>query len=132
MGMVFKRIFNEGVQERPFTAHKRYEVTNVNHSSSFEISVLRGISDNNILTEVSTSVSGDIGLATFLTSSGGVTDELNSIPQKVMWNAVNSIFFKRRTDIHLYDTASVVSIPQNKFGAIKIFFTAKLKRTTVK
>ena len=77
MGMVFKRIFNEGVQERPFTAHKRYEVTNVNHSSSFEISVLRGISDNNTLTEVSTSVSGDIGLATFLTSSGGVTNEFN-------------------------------------------------------
>lgn len=116
MGMVFKRIFNEGVQERPFTAHKRYEVTNVNHSSSFEISVLRGISDNNTLTEVSTSVSGDIGLATFLTSSGGVTNELNSIPQEINWHSINSTFFKRRNDIRLYDTASIVSIPQNKFG----------------
>jgi hypothetical protein len=116
MGIVFKKIFNGGVQARPFKAHKRYEVTNVNHSSSFEISILRGISDNGILTEVSTSVSGEIGVDTFLTSSGGVTTELNSIPQKIVWNSINSTFFKRRTDIRLYDTASVVSIPQNKFG----------------
>jgi len=116
MGIALKRIFNGGIQERPFTAHKRYEVTNVNHSSSFEISILRGISDNGTLTEVSTSVSGEIGVDTFLTSSGGVTDELNRIPQKVVWNSINSTFFKRRNDIRLYDTASVVSIPQNKFG----------------
>jgi len=65
MGIVFKKIFNGGVQSRPFKAHKRYEVTNVNHSSSFEISILRGISDNGILTEVSTSVSNEIGVDTF-------------------------------------------------------------------
>ena len=116
MGIVYKKIFNGGVQARPFKAHKRYEVTNVNHSSSFEISILRGISDNGILTEVSTSVDGAIAVDTILTSSGGVTNELNSIPQKVVWNSINSTFFKRRSDIKLYDTASVVSIPQNKFG----------------
>ena len=116
MGIVFKKIFNGGVQARPFKAHKRYEVTNVNHSSSFEISILRGVSDNGILTEVSTSVNNEIGVDTFLTSSGGVTTELNSIPQKVVWNSINSTFFKRRNDVRLYDTASVVSIPQNKFG----------------
>ena len=117
MGMVFKKIFNGGVQSRPFKAHKRYEVTNVNHSSSFEISVLRGISDNGVLTEVSTSINNGIGVDTFLTSSGGVTDELNSIPQTIIWNSINSTFFKRRSDIRLYDTASIVSIPQNKFGS---------------
>jgi hypothetical protein len=116
MGIVFKRIFNGGVQSRPFKAHKRYEVTEINHSSSFEISILRGISDNGILTEVSTSVDNQIGVGTFLTSSGGVTRELNSIPQTIIWNSINSTFFKRRSDIKLYDTASVVSIPQNKFG----------------
>ena len=116
MGIVYKKIFNGGVQSRPFKAHKRYEVTNVNHSSSFEISVLRGISDNGSLTEVSTSVDGTIAVDTFLTSSGGVTRELNAIPQKIVWNSINSTFFKRRSDIRLYDTASVVSIPQNKFG----------------
>jgi len=116
MGIALKKIFNGGIQRRPFKAHKRYEVTNVNHSSSFEISVLRGISDNGTLTEMSTSVDGSVGVDTFLTSSGGVTSELNDIPQKVVWNSINSIFFKRRNDIRLYDTASVVSIPQNKFG----------------
>lgn len=116
MGIALKKIFNGGIQRRPFKAHKRYEVTNVNHSSSFEISVLRGISDNGTLTEMSTSVDGSVGVDTFLTSSGGVTSELNDIPQKVVWNSINSTFFKRRNDIRLYDTASVVSIPQNKFG----------------
>ena len=116
MGIVFKRIFNGGVQARPFKAHKRYEVTDVNYSSSFEISILRGISDNGILTEVSTSVDGAIGVDTFLTSSGAMTRELNSIPQPIVWNSINSTFFKRRSDIKLYDTASVISIPQNKFG----------------
>ena len=116
MGIALKKIFNGGIQRRPFKAHKRYEVTNVNHSSSFEISVLRGISDNGTLTEMSTSVDGSVGIDTFLTSSGGITSELNDIPQKVVWNSINSTFFKRRNDIRLYDTASVVSIPQNKFG----------------
>lgn len=116
MSMIFKRIFEGGVQRSTFKAHKRYEVTNVNHSSSFEISVLRGLSDNGTLTEVSTSISNAIAVDTFLTSSGGVTRELNSIPQKVVWNSINSTFFKRRSDIRLYPTASIVSIPQNKFG----------------
>lgn len=120
MGIALKRIFNGGIQRRPFTAFKRYEVTNVNYSSSFEISVLRGISDNDVLMEVSTSVDGEIAVDTFLTSSGGATRELNSIPQKVIWNTIDSTFFRGRRDIRLYDTASVVSIPQNKFGdAIK-------------
>ena len=68
MGITLKRIFNGGIQRRPFKAFKRYEVTNANYSSSFEISVLRGISDNGILTEVSTSVNGEIAVDTFLTS----------------------------------------------------------------
>jgi len=116
MGMVFKRIFNGGLQERPFKAHKRYEVTDVNYSSSFEISILRGLSDNGILTEVSTSVSGTIAVdPTIITGSGAITDKLNNIPQTIVWNSVNSTFFKR-TNRKLYDTASIMSIPQNKFG----------------
>lgn len=116
MGIVYKRIFNGGVQERPFKAHKRYEVTNVNYSSSFEISILRGISDNGILTEVSTSVNGQIAKSTdILTGSGAFTSELNSIPQKIVWNSINSQFYKREPR-KLYDTASIISIPQNKFG----------------
>ena len=116
MGIVFKRIFNEGIVSRPFKAHKRYEVTNVNYSSSFEMSILRGVSDNGVLTEVSTSVNNEIGADTFITSSGAASSELNNIPQKIVWNSINSTFFKRRSDLNLYETASVFSIPQNKFG----------------
>ena len=46
MSIVFKKIFQEGLQRRPFKAHKRYEVTNVNYSSSFGIQVLRAINPN--------------------------------------------------------------------------------------
>lgn len=116
MGIVYKRIFNGGIQQRPFKAHKRYEVTNVNHSSSFEISILRGVTDYGVLTEVSTSVNGAIAVdPTISTGLGAVTSELNSIPQKVVWNSINSHFFKG-TNRKLYDTASIISIPQNKFG----------------
>lgn len=115
MGMVFKRIFNEGIVRRPYKAHKRYEVTNVNHSSSFEISILRGISDNGTLLEMSTSIDNTIGVQSFLTGSGAVTDELNRIPQKVVWNSLNSTFFKKDGRL-LHPTASIMSIPQNKFG----------------
>ena len=115
MGMVFKRIFGEGVVTRPFKAHKRYEVTNVNYSSSFELSILRGISDNGILLEMSTSVAGQIGSQSFLTGSGAATTELNNIPQKVVWGSLNSTFFKKDGRL-LHPTASIFSIPQNKFG----------------
>ena len=116
MGMVFKRIFNGGLQERPFKAHKRYEVTDVNYSSSFEISILRGVTDNGVLTEVSTSVNGNIALdPEVIVGLGAATDELNTIPQTIVWNSINSTFFKR-TNRKLYDTASIISIPQNKFG----------------
>lgn len=116
MGIVFKRIFNEGIVSRPFKAHKRYEVTGVNYSSSFEMSILRGVSDNGVLTEVSTSVNNEIGVDTFITSAGGASTQLKNIPQTIIWNSINSTFFKRRRDITLYDTASIFSIPQNKFG----------------
>jgi hypothetical protein len=117
MGVVFKKIFREGIQQRPFEAHKRYEVTDVNYSSSFEISILRAISDNGVLLEVSSSVNGvNVPDPRIISGSGASSDELNHIPQQINWYSLNSTFFKRRRDITLYDTASIVSIPQNKFG----------------
>lgn len=117
MGIVYKRIFNEGVQSRPFKAHKRYEVTHENYSSSFEISILRGIYDNGTLTEISTSVNDSISVdSDLLTGSGAMTDELNRIPQEVVWHGINSPLFKYQKERTLYETASIVSIPQNKFG----------------
>ena len=81
------------------------------------ISILRGVSDNGILTQVSTSANNQIVVdPLIITGSGALTNELNNIPQTIVWNSINSTFFKRRSDIRLYETASVVSIPQNKFG----------------
>jgi len=117
MGMVFKKIFREGIQQRPFEAHKRYEVTDVNYSSSFEISILRAISDDGVLLDVSSSVAGvNIPDPRIISGSGAASDELNHIPQQINWYSLNSTFFKRRRDITLYETASIMSIPQNKFG----------------
>lgn len=111
-----KRIFNQGIQKYPFTAHKTYEVTHVNYSSSFELSILRGVSPNGVHTEVSTSkhqgVTHDTSL---ITGSGAVTHELNKIPQQVIWSSINSTCFKKDGKV-LYPTASIVSIPQNKMG----------------
>ena len=116
MANTFKKIFQEGIQRRPFKAHKRYEVTDVNHSSSFEISILRGISPNGLLTEVSKSISGENVFDPFLlTGSRAATSELNDIPQPIVWRSLNSSLYKN-DGRHLYPTASIVSIPQNKFG----------------
>lgn len=116
MGMVFKKIFREGIQQRPFKAHKRYEVTDVNYSSSFEISILRAISDNGVLLEVSSSTNGVNGPdPRIISGAGAASFELNHIPQQVVWHSVNSTFFKN-SGRHLFETASIVSIPQNKFG----------------
>lgn len=116
MANAFKRIFNQGITKNPFTAHKRYEVTNVNHSSSFEISVFRGVSDNGVLLEVSKSKHQGVEYdSTILTGSGATSTELNKIPQQVIWRTVNSACFKKDGRL-LHPTASIVSIPQYKIG----------------
>lgn len=116
MANTFKKIFQEGIQRRTFKAHKRYEVTDVNHSSSFEISILRGISPNGLLTEVSKSVLGEnVFDPNLLTGSRAASSELNDIPQPIVWRSLNSSFFKK-DGFQLHPTASIVSIPQNKFG----------------
>ena len=116
MAEAFKKIFQGGIQRRPFKAYKRYEVTDVNYSSSFEISILRGISPNGLLTEVSKSVNGEnVYDPSLLRGLGGATTELNVIPQKIIWRSVNSSLYKYERRL-LHPTASIFSIPQNKFG----------------
>tara|TARA_Y100001937_G_C7108252_1_gene326154 strand:+ start:8 stop:1753 length:1746 start_codon:yes stop_codon:yes gene_type:complete len=118
MAQVFKRIFNEGITDYPYTAYKKYEVTDTNHSSSFEISILRAISPNGTLIEVSQSKHQGIEYdSTILTGSRAVTRELNKIPQKIVWSAVKTSCFDHGHGGHLlHPTASIISIPQNKFG----------------
>ncbi len=118
MTQVFKRIFNQGITKYPYTAYKNYVVTDVNHSSSFEISAFRGISPNGIRTEVSESKHQGIQFdSDLLTQSRAVVPVMNKIPQKIMWSTINTSCFKHGHGGHmLHPTASIISIPQNKFG----------------
>ena len=117
MAKVFKRIFNQGITKRPYKAHKRYEVTDVNYSSSFEISTFRALNPFNTKIEVSKSKHQGIEYdSTTLTGSGAISRELNKIPQKIIWSAINQSCFQDYSHMKLYATASVVSIPQHKYG----------------
>lgn len=114
--IAYKQIPSQDLYKTPWKAHKRYEVNNINASSSFEIMVMRAISDNGILTELSKSISNGIAYDnTLLTGSVETSGEFARIPQKVIWNSINTQFFKN-TDMVLYPTASVISIPQYKYG----------------
>ena len=115
MSIVFKKIFQEGLQRRPFKAHKRYEVTNVNYSSSFGIQVLRAINPNGTKVEISSSVSGSIAVDPNTHFNTNAWGSMTQISQEVLWSSLNQVFFQE-SDKYLYDTASVMSIPVNKFG----------------
>jgi|TARA_Y100000361_G_scaffold10258_1_gene8244 hypothetical protein len=117
MAKVFKRIFNQGITKRPYKAHKRYEVTDANYSSSFGISTFRAISPFNTKIEVSKSKHQGVEYdTTTLTGSGAISTELNKIPQKIVWSSIKQSCFKDYGHMKLYATASVVSIPQLKYG----------------
>jgi hypothetical protein len=115
MSIVFKKIFQEGLQRRPFKAHKRYEVTNINYSSSFGIQVLRAINPNNTKVEISSSVNGSIAVDPNTHFNTNAWGSMTQVSQEVLWSSLNQVFFQE-SDKTLYDTASVMSIPVNKFG----------------
>jgi len=102
----FKKIEQLFSQERKFITHKRYEVTDSNHYTSFGISTLRAIRPH---------ISGGIEFtSTDLTQSsthGGLSD----IYQKTAWNSLKTLF---NTDwrLQLHNTASVLSIPTYRYG----------------
>ena len=120
--MKYEQSFQKDIQPRdtkyPYTAYKKYEVTDINHSSSFEISVFRAISPNGIHTEVSQSKHQGIEFdSDLLTQSRAVVPVMNKIPQKIMWSSIDASCFKGGHGGHLlHPTASIISIPQNKFG----------------
>lgn len=116
MSLVFKPLSESSKFSSNYKAYKRYILTDVNYSSSFGVSILRGISDNGTITEVSKSIGNTIGFDTsLLTGSGASTPFLNSIPQKIIWNSINSLFYKFDGRL-LYPTCSVISIPNNYIG----------------
>lgn len=103
---VYKKINEVFSQEKKFVAHKRYEVTDSNHYTSFGISTLRAIRPH---------ISGGIEFTSTDLTQSSTYDGLSDVYQKTMWVSLDRLF---TTDwrLKLYDTASVLSIPVYRFG----------------
>jgi len=103
---IYKKINGVFSQEKKFVAHKRYEVTNSNHYTSFGISTLRAIRPH---------ISGGIEFTPTDLTQSSTYDGLSDVYQKTMWRSLDRLF---TTDwrLKLYDTASVLSIPVYRYG----------------
>lgn len=122
---VFKTIEPEDVNITPFKAHKNWDMTEANASSSYGVKTFRALYPHN--------VSGYSSNA-FPIGSIKVANELKNPDasyQKVTWYSINNLFYKRAlkrphetfggTDLTMieklsYETASVISIPQQVIG----------------
>ena len=102
--IAFKSINQLFSQERKFIVHKRYEVTNSNHYTSFGISTLRAIQPNDGIELTSTD----------LTQSSAY-DGLSGIYQKTLWGSLKRLFASN-SELTLHPTASVLSIPVYRYG----------------
>jgi hypothetical protein len=103
----FKRINQLFSQEREFIAHKRYEVTDSNHYTSFGISTLRAIKPH---------VSGTFEFTSTDLTQSSTYDGLSGIYQKTLWRSLYQTHFADDSRLTLHPTASILSVPVYKFG----------------
>jgi len=104
--IAFKSINQLFSQERKFITHKRYEVTDSNHSTSFGISTLRAIRPH---------ISGGIEFASTDLTQSSMYDGLSDVYQKTLWRSLK-ILFASDSRLTLHSTASVLSIPVYRYG----------------
>ena len=104
--IAFKNINQLFSQERKFITHKRYEVTDSNHSASFGISTLRAIRPH---------ISGGIEFASTDLTQSSTYDGLSDVYQKTLWRSLK-ILFASDSRLTLHSTASVLSIPIYRYG----------------
>jgi hypothetical protein len=104
--IAFKNINQLFSQERKFIAHKRYEVTNSNHYTSFGISTLRAIRPH---------ISGGIEFTSTDLTQSSTYDGLSDVYQKTLWRSLK-ILFASDSRLTLHSTASVLSIPIYRYG----------------
>jgi hypothetical protein len=104
--IAFKNINQLFSQERKFIAHKRYEVTNLNHYESFGISTLRAIRPH---------ISGGIEFTSTDLTQSSTYNGLSDVYQKTLWRSLK-ILFASDSRLTLHSTASVLSIPVYRYG----------------
>lgn len=122
MATAYKPINGGGTQLRPFNTYKRWVVTDINQrSDSYLTSVIKGISPTfgekiNVSESISLPAYREVDQLD--NSNSGTTDFLKLKHQKVVWSSLNQMFFKHRPRVErdLYVSASIFSIPQNRFG----------------
>ena len=122
MAKAFKPINDGGFQRYPYNVYKQFVVTNSNYrDSDFKISILKGVSPlHNQKIPVSKSIDGEIGGDTteLDNSNSNNSGSLASVHQKVVWSAVNHMFYSTRgvMERNLFKSASIFSIPHNRLG----------------
>lgn len=104
--IAFKRINQLFSQERKFITHKRYEVTDSNHYTSFGVTTLRAIQPH---------ISGGIEFTSTDLTQSSTYDGLSDVYQKTLWRSLK-ILFASDSRLNLYPTASVLSIPIYRYG----------------
>lgn len=118
MARALKPINEGGLQLQKYTAHKKWVITDNNYSDDYySISILKAIvPDYNELILVSSSVdTRDITQLDNVSSSAA--PELANIYQKIYWSSLNQYFYNSRGyNSQLFQSASIFSIPQNRFG----------------
>ena len=122
MADAFKPINDGGFQRYPYNAHKQFVVTNSNYrDAAYQISILKGISPlHNQLIPVSKSIAGAVVHDTteLDNSNSNNSASLELVHQKVVWSAINQVFYSTRgvMERNLFVSASVFSVPQNRMG----------------
>jgi hypothetical protein len=122
MAKAFKPINDGGFQRYPYNVYKQFVVTNSNYrDSDFQISILKGVSPlHNQKIPVSKSIDGEIGADTteLDNSNSNNSGSLATVHQKIVWSAVNQMFYSTRgvMERNLFKSASIFSVPHNRLG----------------
>ena len=122
MAKAFKPINDGGFQRYPYNVYKQFVVTDSNYrDDAYQISILKGISPlHNQKIPVSKSIDGEIGTDTteLDNSNSNNSGSLASVHQKIVWSAVNQVFYSTRgvMERNLFKSASIFSIPHNRLG----------------
>lgn len=115
---VFKKISKSDISITPFRVYKEWEdITHLNYTSSYGIKIYQGVyPENSRYPKKILPISSSLAKSEPTTSDG--------IYRKVVYDGIKSYFYDEELDYyypknikkHLYESASIMSIPQIMFG----------------